>query len=87
MEKVVLNIDHYNELRDFKNKIEEGCTYAFYSSIFHSSKFITQDKAVKEVLAANKSLQNQIDILQITNLEIKKIKKMSIWEFLKWRKK
>ena len=93
MEKdtVLLAVENYNELRDFKKKIEEGYTLTITSSIFYyDRRFITTDKAVKELVDANKELQKQIEDLRSGNqkkeLPISEIKRMSIWQFLKWRK-
>jgi len=93
MEKdtVLLDVEKYNELRDFKQKIEEGYTLTIASSNFYyDRRFITTDKAVEEVVSANKELQKQIEDLRNGNqnkeLPISEIKKMSIWQFFKWRK-
>ena len=88
---VLLDVEKYNELRDFKQKIEEGYTLAIASSSFYyDCKFITTDKAVEEVVSANKELQKQIEDLRNGNqkkeLPISEIKKMAILQFLKWRK-
>lgn len=93
MEKdtVLLDVEKYNELRDFKKKIEEGYTLTIaYSSYYTDRWYITTAKAVEEVVNANKELQKQIEDLKSGNtkkdLPISEIKKMSIWKFLKWRK-
>ena len=92
MEKdtVLLAVEKYNELRDFKQKIEEGYTLTISSSNFYyDRRFITTDKAIEEVVNANKELQKQIEDLRSGNkkeLSISEIKRMSIWKFLKWRK-
>lgn len=93
MEKdtVLLAVEKYNELRDFKQKIEEGYTLTIASSNFYyDRRFITTDKAIEEVVNANKELQKQIENLREGSskkeLPISEIKSMSIWQFLKWRK-
>lgn len=87
---VLLAVEQYNELRDFKQKIEEGYTLAIASNNFYyDRRFITTDKAIEEVVNANKELQKQINDLRAgTNkkLSVSEIKRMSIWKFLKWRK-
>lgn len=93
MEKdtVLLAVEKYNELRDFKQKIEEGYTLIIASdNYYYDRRFITTDKAIEEVVSANKELQKQIEDLRNGNskkeLPISEIKRMSIWQFLKWRK-
>lgn len=92
MEKdtVLLAVEEYNELRDFKRKIEEGYTLVIVPKHYYSERtFITTDKAVKEVVDANRELQQQIKDLISSNekeLPISEIKRMSIWQFIKWRK-
>jgi len=82
MEKdtVLLDVEKYNELRDFKQKIEEGKTLNIISSSWHySHRFISTDEAVLRIGEINKELSAEIEKLQ-------NIKKMSYWEFRKWRK-
>ena len=60
MEKntVLLDVEKYNELRDFKQKIEEGKTLSIYSGFDYCKKsFITTDKAILAISDANSLLQ------------------------------
>ena len=86
---VMLDVEKYNELRDFKQKIEEGYTFMVYPG-FSYPYVVTTDRALEEILSINKQLQNQIEDLKIGNfkkeLSVSEIKRMSIWQFLKWRK-
>jgi hypothetical protein len=99
---VVLNLKDYNELREFKEKMEEGYTYKLIQpsvSIFtHYSPYlpttyVTTDLAVTELLERNKDLSEvneklsaECYMLKSQNCQLRKIKEMSIWEFIKWRK-
>ena len=102
---VVLSLSDYNELREFKEKMEEGNTYMVpqlhnYSSgwtnhyeLMPSAKYITTDMAVRELLdrndklsAFNEELHNECTRLKSSQLNIGRLKSMSIWEFIRWRK-
>jgi hypothetical protein len=90
MEKdtVLLAIEKYNELRDFKQKIEEGKTLVIISGCnYYRKDFITTEKALEEIAAANKLLQKENEELRKPKeIKLNDIKKMSYWEFRKWRK-
>jgi hypothetical protein len=90
MEKdtVLLDVKKYNELRDFKQKIEEGKTIVIFSGWnYYRKDFITTEKAVEEIAEANKLLQKENEELRKTKeITLNDIKKMSYWEFRKWRK-
>ena len=92
MEKdtVLLAVEKYNELRDFKQKIEEGKTLVIVSGWkYYRKDFITTEKALEEIAAANKLLQKENEDLRNANkpkeITLNDIKKMSYWEFRKWR--
>ncbi len=93
MEKdtVLLDVEKYNELRDFKQKIEEGKTLNIISSSWHYSRtFISTDEAVLRIAEINKELTTEIErlknIKQPKEITLNDIRKMSYWEFRKWRK-
>jgi len=102
---VVLTLSDYNELREFKEKMEEGHTYKLTQPYIQSSiwlsyytipapvKYITTDMAVRELLDRNDKLSfindelnNEINRLNNIRFDIRELKRMSIWEFIKWRK-
>ena len=104
---VVLSLSDYNELREFKEKMEEGNTYMLLQPYTYSSgwmnnyglmppaKYITTDMAVRELLdrndklsAFNEELANECTRLKSShpNINIGRLKSMSIWEFIRWRK-
>lgn len=102
---VVLTLSDYNELREFKEKMEEGNTYRLnqphtYSSawttnygLIPSAKYITTDMAVRELLdrndklsAINEELANKYHLSNNSRPNIGELKRMSIWEFIRWRK-
>jgi hypothetical protein len=103
MEKdtVLLDVEKYNALRDFKEYIEKGNTLEVNNLRYNSyRRFITTDEAVKiivkdrELIVSELEKENEDLKLQIRNLEnpapkemsINDLKKMSYWEFRKWRK-
>ena len=93
MEKdtVLLAVEKYNELRDFKQKIEEGKTIVIVSGWnYYNKEFITTEEAVEQIAKANKLLKKENEDLRNTNkpkeITLNDIKKMSYWEFRKWRK-
>ena len=66
MEKntVLLSVEAYNELRDFRKKIEEGKIYAIrdYRGRFGPGdgvKFLTENEAVKIIAENNEALEKQ----------------------------
>jgi len=70
MEKntVLLDVEKYNELRDFKQKIEEGKTFAIYTGFeFFKKSFITTDKAILAIADANSLLQKENEDLMWKN--------------------
>jgi len=84
---VLLNVEKYNELRDFYNGINEG-KFVTIDSCYSRVYYIEE----KEVL---ESLKNKIGRLEkeLNNFKkpnektINDVKKMSLWQFLKWRNK
>lgn len=102
-ETVTLNIQTYNELRDFKKNIEEGNTLyefkpAFLAKVGVAYKFMKTEKALEEIASQtefsdslNKDLKRDIKKLEESNKQkdelISDLKKMSYWKFRKWRKK
>ena len=103
---VILDVDTYNELRDYKqnhhnNKIytlisdRSGNRYAFFTkdesleilnkNLEKSEKLVQEyfDK-IQELSRENTILKDKQPIPKIVGIE--DIKKMSIWEFKKWRK-
>jgi hypothetical protein len=90
MEKdtVLLDVEKYNELRDFKQKMEEGKTLVIIDTRWdYSKKFVTESEAVKVIANDNNILRKEIEKLTVLKeITLNDIKKMSYWEFRKWRK-
>lgn len=82
---VLLSVDIYNELRDFKQKIEEEYSYSVTSGGWYQKIFVTTDQAVQEIAELNKKLQKENQDLKI-RADIDEIKKMSYLEWRKWKK-
>ena len=97
---VVLTINEYNELRDFKKRIEDGkiCGIKYGGFGLSSGEyFYTENKAIAKFEDKNNELEIKIKDLEstvkrleimdkINPREIDKLKKMSYWEFRKWKK-
>lgn len=83
---VTLSIEEYNRLRDFERDIKEE-KVLLYSSGFCGDKLwiYTKEDAINFLLEENKGLGNEIDELMKEKTP-SQLKKMNIWEFLKWRK-
>lgn len=87
---ILLDVEKYNELRDFKLNIEKGNTLYVYNNYGHyGAHFITESEAVEKLTKHIKELDDIIDELKnpkTKEIDIREIKRMSIFEFLKWRK-
>ena len=98
---VLLAVEKYNELRDFKKEVEESRKESKFAVIEerwggfigggYSRKYYTENEAVldfetrnKELEAKNKELEAKIK--EPVEISINDLKKMSYWEFRKWRK-
>lgn len=64
---VVISLEHYNNLRDFKRKIEDGKVLVRSDGINYMNSFVTRDEAVeimnheiKFLLKENKKLKEKI---------------------------
>ena len=91
MEKntVILSVEDYNSLRDFKINIEKGNTFSVLRDRFRAyDQFITTNEAVKEVLKVNEEMAYKLlnpDVTRINGKTVLDVSKMSIWEFIKWK--
>ena len=102
---VLLSLSDYNQLREFKEKMEEGNTYKlpqpytygngqyYMSQSYPATTYITTDSAVAELLernihlsAINEKLTEECNKLRQSRPNINELKRMSIWEFIRWRK-
>jgi len=91
MEKdtVLLNVEKYNELRDFKKGIEDGYTYRVDYGMWGSSfRVIGTNEALKEMSQILEAQQKEIEELKNPDKKqpsIDEIKAMSWWKFRKWK--
>ena len=103
MEKsiVLLDVEKYNELRDFKKEVEESRKESKFAVIEerwggfltngYTRKYYTENEAVLDFENRNKQLEAKNKELEAKNKEleakigINDLKKMSYWEFRKWR--
>ena len=86
---IILSVEDYNSLRDFKINIEKGNTYSFLRERLRAyDQFITTNEAVKEVLKVNEEMAYKLlnpDVTRINGKTVLDVSKMSIWEFIKWK--
>ena len=94
MEKntVLLSVEDYNELRDFQKKTSEGYIEV-YGNCGLRTYYTTKDEAIKEIAAHNKDLKDELYELQNpppkvepSIIKLRRVKKMSIWQFIKWKR-
>jgi hypothetical protein len=90
MEKntVLISVEDYNELRDFKREISNGNTCIINSDIYlhHASKFVSESDAVKIIAKENESLTEKLIEKEEEIKGENQLKSMTFWEWLKWRK-
>lgn len=107
MEKniVLLAVEEYNELRDFKKEVEDSWEKSKFAVIeerwgmfgsgssrkyyIESEIIIDFEKRNKELEVKNKELEAKLEKLGIEEpieISIKDLKKMSYWEFRKFKK-
>ena len=86
--QVIISLEEYNFLINIKETIENnGCYTIRYSRFGDREYFYTKDDGIIKIMEANNSLHKEIEDLKLQILNYKEpIKKMSLWEFYKWRK-
>lgn len=100
---VILNLQEYNALRDFRENLEKNNThrilsyYETWCGRTDVTVYISSDKAVKDIAEQNHSLEKHINnlVAKIYELEhptdpiitIEDVKRMSVWKFLRWKRK
>jgi hypothetical protein len=87
------NLEKENTYRVSDYKVVLGGSYS------QAPTFVSTDKAVKEIADICNKLEKKLDELYTENSELKqgilkdrdyeidRAKKMSVWEFIKWRKR
>ena len=88
---VCISIEEYNELIHFKRTISENNSFIIRShDPFHITKYISNDEAVSVIATMNNRLQCRIEELEqmkepkyVSKFDLKR---MSIWQFIKWRR-
>lgn len=85
-----ISIDEYNSLRDFKIEMEKGNTFIISGNGYHynfSKTFVSTDEAVALIAKENGLLIKTIEELRTPEVTtIDDVKKMSYWEFHRWKK-
>lgn len=91
---VILDVETYNNLRDFRKTIESGGFVHIQSGTYsYREDFFTKDDGNAKLIKEIEELSNQIEDLKtppeiIVDPEekINEIKKMNWWQFRKWKK-
>lgn len=94
--KVILDLDTYNELRDFHENLKEGFTYKYATDSWTGDTltYITTEEAVEEideqmqkVLEENKQLEKQNNTLrsEYKNLYSNRLLDLNWFELIKWQ--
>lgn len=97
LNQILISLEEYDALRDFKANIEKGNSYSRTSGGFggySTETILTSDEMINKIKQIETELKRKIEILEITNNTLctkhwailSEIKQMSIREFLKWRK-
>ena len=93
MEKntVLLSVEDYNGLRDFRKKIEEGNAYRFYSARFGGGlyEYMSTDAAFIEIKKIHEELHDEIDELRDPKNKppsIDDFRSMGYLELLRWKR-
>ena len=98
MEKnVTISLDEFNELKSFRDAVEEGNKIytevvimepdCFPSMKFIDVRFYTKDEVIKALSDANTELIQDKRELKHRLKALEGVSKlMSIWQFIKWRK-
>ena len=95
---VVLPLDKYNELREFKEQIEKGSTYISETQSRFSWKvrlgFLTKDETAKQMGGLIKvlnsdivKLENELHEMKSKAVSIKKLKSLSWWGLIRFARK
>ena len=83
--KVTIEVDEYNELLLFKNNMELGYAvgYTWYES--PSCYFLSKEEAIKQLSMRLDYAKQELKELK-ESLPVDKIKRMSVFEFIRWRR-
>lgn len=99
LNQILISLEEYDSLRDFKENIKNGNTYYCSNSIIgFSSSYMTKEEATSSLIGELKKKEvelselKEINRLMISNRKdiddrIRSIREMSVIQFLKWRKK
>lgn len=94
---VNLNLRTYNRLRDFEKNIKENNSISLNSynsdNEYRNYWYYTQSEMVKMIGKENNILMDKINDLERQlagepkEMTLRDVRKMSIWQFIKWRRK
>jgi len=88
---VTISIKDYLDLKNFKEAIDNGkvaFVHRYVSEGFYYS-FYTKEETIKDLLNEKENLLDEIKKLKDVPSKItqKELSTMTIWQYLKWRKK
>ena len=87
---VTLSLKVYNDLRDFKSEIQKNNAVKIINGWDFNERLVFVGEFPKYIIDKNENLVKENNDLRSENLkfynELKDIKKMSIWEFRRWKR-
>jgi len=94
--KVIIDVELYNQLHDFREKTLQNKSFKVKSNYYNNSQtYVISENISEEIFDMNKKLNEQLIQLSDDNQKLKreydeiidKFYKMSIIDFYKWKKK
>lgn len=87
---VILDLETYNDLRDFRDGIQRnGAITVFYEWDCWGQRLYTESEAITSIARANEKLKAKMEELKHPDKKqptIEEIRKMSWWQFRKWKR-
>ena len=81
---VTINLHEYNQLKNFHKSISDG-KIVRYDDYYGLTKVLTQRELIEDISKVNSEMREEYD--EVFNEKVTRLKRMSIWEFIKWRRK
>ena len=76
--KITIDVEEYIELRQLKEEIKRGSFIEFYKDFYQEkTRYYSNDETLNRISSQNQIMKRQLD----------NFSNMSIFEFLRWKKK
>ena len=89
----IIGNEEYYQLRKFKDRVIGGYAVQIWNDLYSGSQYFyySPDEMAERLLAENSHLKDKLlklrDSKKPKEETVSDIKKMSIWQFIKWRRK